>query len=149
MSGSNERVDTKNPKFFRVELEGIECAKFMRCEGLEAETYIYEVEEGGLNSNTHKFYGRTRFPNIVLENGLTANNDLYDWYTQTVMTDEAVERKSGSIILEDTNGEEVKRWNFYRAIPCRWVGPRLGVNIEGPAVERFEIVHEGLEVDNS
>ena len=42
---------------FTVEIDGIETARFQKCEGLEAETYVYEVEEGGLNNTTHKFYG--------------------------------------------------------------------------------------------
>lgn len=134
------------PNYFGIEIEGIESAKFTRCEGLEAETYIYEVEEGGLNTNTHKFFGRTRFPNIILENGVTDNNDLYSWYKDTCMSDKKVERKDGSIIMYNSGGDEVKRWNFYRALPCRWVGPKLGKNVHGIAIERIEIAHEGLEV---
>ena len=143
----NERIESFTPKYFGVEIEGIQTAKFTHCEGLEAETYVYEVEEGGLNNNTHKFFGRTRFPNIVLENGVTSNNDLYKWHRATVLSDKKVERKNGSIIMYNAAGKEVKRWNFYRAIPCRWVGPRLGKDVEGIAVERIEIAHEGLEID--
>jgi phage tail-like protein len=142
----SKREETFVPYYFGVEIEGIESAKFTKCEGLEAETYIYEVEEGGLNTNTHKFFGRTRFPNIILENGVTASNDLYNWYKNTVLTDKKVERKNGSIIMYTATGEEIKRWNFYRAVPCRWVGPRLGKDVHGVAVERIEIAHEGLEI---
>ena len=145
----SERVESFLPHFFGVEIEGIETAKFMKCEGLEAETYIYEVEEGGLNTTTHKFFGRTRYPNLVLENGVTENNDLWTWYKDTVMSTEAVERKSGSIVLYNPTGEELKRWNFYGAIPCRWVGPTLSKNTNGVAIERIEIAHEGLELDGA
>ena len=65
---------------FTVEIDGIETARFQKCEGLEAETYVYEVEEGGMNNTTHKFYGRTRYPNIILEKGVSDNNDLFNWY---------------------------------------------------------------------
>jgi hypothetical protein len=42
---------------------------------------------------------------------------------------------------------EIKRWNFYRAFPCRWIGPRLASNLTGEyAVERIEIAHEGIVV---
>ena len=41
---------------FTVEIDGIETARFQKCEGLESETYVYEIEEGGLNTTTHKFY---------------------------------------------------------------------------------------------
>ena len=52
-------------------------------------------------------------------------------------------------MLKDTEGNEVKRWNFYRAFPCRWIGPRLVTNLGSDfAVERIEMAHEGIEVDN-
>ena len=80
---------------------------------------------------THRFLGRTRFPNLVLEKGLTENNEIYRWYTETVATEDPVVRKDGSVILFNAAGDEVKRWNFYRALPCRWVGPQLGHGVHG------------------
>jgi phage tail-like protein len=136
------------PYLFTVEIDGIETARFQRCEGLEAETYVYEIEEGGLNTATHKFYGRTRYPNLVLEKGITENEALFDWYRQTVLEDRRIERKNGSVILKDTQNNEVKRWNFFQALPCRWVGPRLEAAMGAEfALERIEIAHEGLVVD--
>jgi len=132
---------------FTVEIDGIETARFQKCEGLEAETYVYEIEEGGFG--THKFSGRTRYPNIVLEKGINDNNELYNWYKQTLLEDRKIERKNGSIVLKDIENNEIKRWNFFRALPCRWIGPRLDARLTSEfAVERIEITHEGLEVDN-
>jgi len=146
---ANEFLVT-HAKYFSVEIEGIQTAKFYKCDGLEIETYIYEVEEGGLNINTHKFVGRTRFPNIVLEHGITDNSELFNWYKDTALADSTIERKNGSIVLYSVDGkEELKRWNFFRAFPCRWVGPSLGQDINGVAIERVEIAHEGLELDES
>jgi len=109
---------------------------------------VYEIEEGGLNTSTHKFYGRTRYPNLILEKGITDNNALFEWYKATVLEDKKIERKNGSIILKDVNNNELKRWNFFRAFPCRWIGPRLETNVSSDyAVERIEITHEGLTVD--
>ena len=52
-------------------------------------------------------------------------------------------------MLKDTEGNEVKRWNFFRAFQCRWIGPKLVTNLGSDfAVERIEIAHEGIEVDN-
>lgn len=146
MAGSEDREDSFLPSYFTIEIEGIQQGKFFKCMGLEAETYVYEVEEGGLNGTTHKFLGRTRFPNIVLENGVTASNDIFDWYHDTALTDDPIERRDGSVVLYDTGGEEVKRWNFFRGLPCRYVGPSLGRDAHGCAVERVEIAHEGLVV---
>ena len=135
---------------FTVEIDGIETARFQKCEGLEAETYVYEIEEGGLNTSTHKFYGRTRYPNLILEKGITDNNALFEWYKATVLEDKKIERKNGSIILKDTENNELKRSNFFRAFPFRWIGPRLESNLGSEfALERIEITHEGLMVDGN
>ncbi|MCP4136614.1 MAG: phage tail protein [bacterium] len=144
-----ETADSFVPTFFKIELENIECGKFKRCEGLEVESYLYEIEEGGLNTHTHKFVGRTRFPNIVLENGVTESNDLFQWYMDNINPDKEVERKDGSIVLCAPSGEELKRWNFFRALPCKWIGPQLSSELNDPAIERIEIAHERLEVDAS
>ena len=134
---------------FTVEIDGIETARFQKCEGLEAETYVYEVEEGGLNHTTRKFRGRTRFPNLILEKGITENDSLFNWFKETCLENKKLERKIGSVVLKDTEGNEVKRWNFFRAFPCRWIGPKLVTNLGSDfAVERIEIAHEGIEVDN-
>ncbi|MDR0312967.1 MAG: phage tail protein [Treponema sp.] len=135
---------------FTVEIDGIETARFQRCDGLEAEAYVYEIEEGGYNTSTHKFYGRTRYPNLILEKGISFNNALFDWFKQTVLENGEIERKNGSIIIKNMENEEVKRWNFFRAFPCRWIGPGLETNTGSQyALERIEIAHEGLTVDSN
>lgn len=131
---------------FFVEIDGIETARFQKCEGLEAETESFEYEEGG--GEVHHFQGRTRYPNLVLEKGINDNNELFNWF-QSITKDEKVERKNGSIVLKNNDNEELKRWNFFRALPCRWIGPKLDAKDRSSfAVERIEIAHEGIEVDN-
>jgi phage tail-like protein len=133
---------------FLVEIDGVETARFQKCEGLEAETSVYEFEEGGLNTTTHKLYGRTRYANLVLEKGVSDSNALFNWYKETLLEDKKIERKDGSIILKDLEDKEIKRWNFFRAFPCKWIGPRLESNMGSKfAVERIEIAHEGIMVD--
>ncbi|MGN0728055.1 phage tail protein [Treponema sp.] len=141
-------ADNSNLKsyLFFIELDGIETARFQKCEGLEAETEVFEIEEGG--GGVHRFKGRTRYPNFVLEKGISNNDELFNWFKNFLIS-EKVERKSGSIVLKDTEGNEIKRWNFFRAIPCRWIGPKLDCSCSNTfALERMEIAHEGIETDN-
>lgn len=133
---------------FTVEIDGIETARFQKCEGLEAETEVLEIEEGG--GGIRHLRGRTRYPNLILEKGINENNELFKWYEQTFLTDGKIERKNGSVVLKDSQGNEIKRWNFFRAFPCRWIGPRLNYKDKNTfTVERIEIAHEGLELDDS
>ena len=95
-------------------------------------------------------WGISPYNNLILEKGITDNEALFNWYKETVLEDKKIERKNGSIILKDTENNELKRWNFFRAFPCRWIGPRLETNLGSEyAVERIEITHEGLSVDGN
>ena len=107
-------ISRLTPYLFIVEVDGIQTMRFQKCEGLEAETEVFEYQEGG--GAVHKFKGRTRFPNIVLEKGIVDSDDLWKWYKKTAEGN--VERQSGSIVLCNLQGEEIKRWNFFRAFPC-------------------------------
>ena len=54
------------------------------------------------------------------------------------------------MVLYDLEYNEIQRWNFFRAFPCRWVGPKLDCKMRDTlAVERIEIAHEGLELDDA
>ena len=46
-----------SPYLFTVEIDGIETARFQKCEGLEAETETFEFEEGGGHIITQIFNG--------------------------------------------------------------------------------------------
>ena len=94
---------------FTVEIEGIETARFQKCEGLEAETEIFELEEGG--GGVHQFKGRTRFPNIILEKGINDNNELFNWF-QSVTKDEILRlslKLSRKEITLEEYFEEIKK----------------------------------------
>ena len=81
---------------------------------------------------------------MILEKGIVDNDVLWKWYKKT--NEGKVERKSGSVVLCNLQGEEVKRWNFFRAFPCRWIGPALcGSDRRTYAVEKIEIAYEWLE----
>ena len=75
---------------FFVEIDGIETARFQKCEGLEAETSIFEYEEGG--GEVHPFQDWIRYPDLVLEKGINDNNELFDWYL-SITKDEKIERE--------------------------------------------------------
>jgi phage tail-like protein len=49
--------------------------------------------------------------------------------------------------LLDENKQEVMRWNFRRAWPCKFTGPGLNAKNNEIAMETVEICHEGLAID--
>ena len=131
---------------FHVEIDGIDHGKFEKCEGFEAITDVFEYEEGGSNLS-RKFIGQTRWPNIILTNGINVNNELYKWFKSHALENKKLEKRTGSIVLYNLAGQEVKRWNFFRAFPVKWKALTLEANYSGYAVETLEFTHEELVLD--
>jgi phage tail-like protein len=128
---------------FLVEIDGITQAGFSDCSGFGATTEPTEVNEGGLNGFSHRLAGRTKQSNITLKWGLTDSHDLYDWYRAVV--NGRIQRRNGSIVVIDLEGQEKARWNFFNAWPSKWDGPDFSAKGNEVAIETLEIVHDGIE----
>ncbi len=121
---------------FHLEIDGVSAGGFLRCSGLGSRIDTFEYAEGGTDA-PRRFAGDRHFDTIVLEKGLTKSRELYDWF-------EHGERRDGAIVLLARTGEERLRWEFAAGWPRRWQGPLLDADSTEVAVERLEIVHEGL-----
>jgi len=141
-----DRIDHRLALNFLVEIDGIAEAHFTRVTGLEVKREIVEYHEGGENTFTHKFLGRAMQTEIVLERGFVGSDSLFKWLSDSIELNEAVERKSGSIVLLGDEGNEVKRWNFQRAWPVKWKVPQLDSKKNEVMIESLTIAHEGIEV---
>lgn len=130
--------------YFTVEVDGITAAAFRSADGLNVHREVIEYQEGGENAKTHKLVGQTRWSNIVLRTGVTANDDFYQWMKKTV--DGTVERKNGAVIFFNRAGEPVIRWDFSNGWPCRWEGPHLDSMESEIKIEVLEIAHDGFEM---
>ncbi|MBN1657598.1 MAG: phage tail protein [Anaerolineae bacterium] len=128
---------------FWVEIGGITRAAFQECSGFDSTVDVIEHREGGENTALRKIPGMTKYSNITLKWGMTNDRELYDWHDQIVKGE--IERKDGSIIVLDRKGEEVARWNFYRAWPTKWDGPDFNAEANDVSIETLELVHERLE----
>ncbi len=134
---------------FAFEIDGVDCAHFQSCEGLSMINEVLEVAVGGENTSTPKFYGNTKYGNVVLSNGLVkSGNDLLGWL-QGTLTAGAVDRKSCSLILKGLNGKEYGRWNIFGAMPVGWSIPVGGSSSDGKfstdLVEKIEMAIERYE----
>ena len=128
---------------FHVEIDGITRAAFQECSGFDSTVDVIEHREGGENTTLRKFPGMTKYSNLVLKWGLTDDRELYDWHRRVVQGD--IERKNGSIVLLDRRGQEVMRWDFFRAWPTKWDGPDFNAEGTDVAIETLELVHEGVQ----
>ena len=128
---------------FVVEIEGLVLGGFTDVSGLQIEVEVEDYREGGLNDYIHRLPGPARYPaNIVLRRGLTDAAGLWQWHQEVRRG--IIRRKNGSIVLLDSAGEEVWRWNFVDAYPVRWSGPELRAGTADVAVEALELAHRGI-----
>lgn len=140
---TGQRVDPYRNFSFLVEIDGITQAGFSDASGFGASTDPIEYREGGETKTVRKLPGITKYTNITLKWGLTDSRELYDWYKDVV--NGKIERKSGSIILLDLEGNEAVRWNFFDAWPTKWDGPDFTAKGNDVAIETLELAHERVE----
>jgi phage tail-like protein len=138
-----ERKDPYLSYRFLVEIEGLVVGGFSEVSGLQAETQVEEYREGGVNDFIHRLPKETRYPNLVLKRGITDSEVLWKWH-QDVVNGKVI-RKSGYIILLDSEGNEKWRWSFIDAYPAKWVGPDLKADSSTVAFETIELVHNGIK----
>jgi phage tail-like protein len=130
---------------FYVEITGILVAGFHECSGLDSSIDVIKHREGGKEGgprSIRRIPGQAKNSNIVLKKGMTSDLRLWQWHQN--VREGKLERKSGSIILQDRAGEEVARWSFTDAWPAKWVGPNLTSEGNDVAIETMELAHEGL-----
>jgi phage tail-like protein len=143
MAETGKRVDPYGNFSFLVEIDGITRGAFQECSGFDSTIDVIEHREGGENTTLRKLPGLTKYSNIVLKWGMAEDTDLYDWHRQAVLG--KVERRNGSIIVLDRQGEEKLRWNFVNAWPTKWDGPDFNAEGNDVAIETLELAHEGVE----
>ena len=140
---TGHRLDPFMGHNFLVEVEGLLVGGFTRVSGLESSVEVGEYAEGGVNGYVHKIPGKTRYPNLVLTQGLTGLDALYGWYADVARG--KVRRRNITIMLLGPRKLPVVWWNVLDAIPVKWSGPTFDASQDSEvAVEVVELVHQGI-----
>ncbi|GAB4114123.1 MAG: phage tail protein [Roseiflexaceae bacterium] len=132
---------------FYVEIDQKKTAVFTEVGGIQIETTLQDYEEGGNNGFVRRFPTRTKVGNLTLKRGMVASNELFKWYEQTIQG-KAV-RRNVSVIMYDSTGTEICRWDFENAFPVKWVGPQFTADGKNLAVETIELAHDGIKLQSS
>ncbi|NDJ16467.1 phage tail protein [Myxacorys almedinensis A] len=128
---------------FLVEIGGLIAGGFSEVSGLESEIEVQEYREGGVNGFVHQFPTQVTYPNLVLTQGLTNVDLLWNWYSATAQG--IVTLLNGSVLLLDRQRLPVMWWNFRDAYPVKWIGPQFNAsNTTEVAVTQLELVHRGI-----
>ena len=141
MAGRNDPFGAFN---FLVEIDGVTKATFSEVTGLSVEIVAIDYREGGDPTTVRKLPGLTKYTNIVLKRGYTADRSLWNWM-QSVLNGQVV-RASMTVTLLDAGRQPVLQWTVKEAWPCKYQGPILRAEGNDVAIETIEICHEGIEL---
>ena len=128
---------------FSVEIENVTVGRFKSVDGLDSETEIVEYQDGD-DLILRKRPGRTKYSNVVLKRGYADKSMEELWQWRKSVMDGKVERKSGSVVLQNDHAKEICRYNFFHAWPCKWKGWDLDGKGTDVAVEEIELAVEEI-----
>lgn len=128
---------------FGIEIDGIIECSFSNAKGVSVEIETLNYHEGGMLYD-HSFPTKTKFSNITLERGTTSSDVLSKWILQT--QEGIIERKDFAIILWDSKGSIVKRWNFLSGMPVKWFISDFDGMGNSIILESIELSHCGMKV---
>jgi phage tail-like protein len=98
-------------------------SSFQEVSGIEAETGVEEVAEGGENRFTYRLPKQTKYPLLVLKRGVvTQNSALGEWVTATIGATLAqpIMLQNLMVLLLGEGGHPLISWTFYNAYPLKW-----------------------------
>jgi phage tail-like protein len=140
-----DRVDPYRGFNFRIEIGGTSVAAFREATGLTFTTDPVEYREGTDPENhVRKLPGLTKYGNLGFKRGITPNRDLWNWYRAIVNGQS--DRRSGAIVLQDEERNDVARWTFSEGWICKWEGPAMNATANEVAIESIEICVEKVEL---
>jgi phage tail-like protein len=114
-------------------------AFFRSIGGLKFDTDVVDYQQGGVTAFTYKLIGVTKWSNLILKQGFTGSNVLWDWRYNP-------RRVDGTVYQLGPEMKPMCRWEFKRGYPVKWEGPDYSADKGDLAIETIEIAHEGLEM---
>jgi len=119
-------------------------ANFTSVSGISSEVEIvdnpYVTEQGTIE--IAKLPGKPKTPTITLKRGLTGATEMWKWHAN-VMAGQP-DRRDGSVIMMNTVGEEILRYNFTRAMVSKISLSEGGATASGVQIEEATLACEKL-----
>lgn len=153
---NSQRFDPYKNFKFRVKWDGRYVAGISKVGGLKKTTEVVSHREGGDPSSSRKSPGRTEFEAIMLERGVTHDQDFEKWankiwnFGSGLGSEVSLKdfRKDITIELYNEAGQLVIAYNIYRC----WVSefsamPELDANANAVAIQSIKLENEGWERD--
>lgn len=120
-------------------------ASFSECDGLEMTMEVKTIREGGSNGRQIRLTGPVAFSQITLKRGMTANFDLWDWFSQ-MQTNPGLRASAEVVLLAPDGVTERARFVLERCVPVKLKAPPLNAREGIIAIEEFQMAYESLSI---
>ena len=132
---------------FALDVDGVVSAFFREASGFNnsSEVITHQAVDAQGRSVVQKIPGDLTWDDITLRRGITDDTALWDWRQKVIEGDVLGARANGSVIMYNSQSEEVARFNFANGWPSGWKGPDVNSEDQSVAIEEITITHEGLE----
>jgi len=139
---------------FAVEIEvpgvstGVCGAAFQECDGLEMSMEVKTIREGGNNGTQIRLTGPISYGQLTLKRGMTANFDLWDWFSAMLQPGGAKLRASRAevVVLAPDGQSERVRFVLARCLPVKLKAPALNAREGIIAIEEMQLAYESLSL---
>jgi phage tail-like protein len=117
---------------FKVELDDVEVSGFKRIDIPAQSTKHVEYREGKDPDHNRKLWGQSEYEDLTMERGAKkGDTKLIDWRKKVTQGKMEEARKNIAVILQDSVGESVARWEFTKAWVKRYEPPTLDSSAQG------------------
>ena len=117
-------------------------AAFSECDGLEMTMDVKTIREGGANARQVRLSGAVAYGQLTLKRGMTANFDLWDWFS-AVLDDPSL-RASAEVVMLAPDGTARARFVLDRCVPVKLKAPVLNAKEGAVAIEELQLAYESL-----
>ena len=131
---------------FAIEIDSATVAFSKEAKGLstEVEVITRQVVDDRGREITERIAGHLAPGEVTLTGDMDGSTYLTAWFKEVTEGKSESYRRNGSIVMFDSAGSEVARWNFVNGWPKSWSLTDLDAGADNVATEAFVITHEGL-----
>lgn len=150
---SNDPIVAQN---FSLEVDGTPLSTLSGVSGLDIEIDVVSIQQTGPGGKMQMVKTRgqmTKAPDLSLTRMApadSANDGLWKWFTDIrgkgfALTDRSGNRKNGSVVMYDSVGTEVARFNFFNAWPSKISTDAMSTDSNDAVKETITLICERIE----
>jgi phage tail-like protein len=123
-------------------------AAFAECDGLEMNSQVKTIREGGNNLRQIHLTGTVGYAQLTLRRGMTDNLDLWQWFRKVHAAGGRHLRADATVVMLAADGvTEQLRFGLTRCLPVKIKAPALNAKEGLLAVEEMTLAYETLDFE--